>query len=548
VKAHDEIRAALVRAAERLGAPGAAVTLERPRDPAHGDIATNLALTLAKTLKAQPRAVADRLVAALELPAGVVHRVEVAGPGFINFHLAPDGFSDVLRAVLAAGDRYGRGAVAEPLAVNVEFVSANPTGPLHVGHGRGAALGDGIAALLEWRGHRVTREFYVNDAGAQVDKAAQSLWARVQQRQGGGRAAAIPEGGYHGAYLEELAEGVLAKEGKGFADLPAEEGIRRCRTIVVLSQRAEQDEDLREFGVRFDVVFSESEVYRQGLIEATLDELRRRGHVFESEGALWLRTTAFGDDKDRVLRKRDGSYTYLLPDVAYHRTKRERGFARAIDIWGADHHGYVTRMQAALQALGVPPEFFHAELVQLVRVMRGGEEVRFSKRTGDFVALRDLFTETGVDAARYFFLMRRGDAQFVFDVDLARSRTEENPVFYVQMAHARMSGIFRVADRAPESVTAEGVELGALTQPEEADLLRELAAFPTVVARAADALEPHRITGYLEGLARIAHAWYHKYRVLGEPAEAARLVLARAVRQVLANGLTLLGIHAPDRM
>jgi len=548
VKAHDEIRAALVRAAERLGAPGAAVTLERPRDPAHGDVATNLALTLARTLRAQPRVVADRLVAGLELPAGVVHRVEVAGPGFINFHLAPDGLSEVLRAVLAAGDRYGRVAVAEPLAVNVEFVSANPTGPLHVGHGRGAALGDGIAALLEWRGHRVTREFYVNDAGAQVDKAAQSLWARVQQRQGGGRAAEIPEGGYHGAYLEELAEGVLAKEGKGFADLPAEEGIRRCRTIVVLSQRAEQDEDLREFGVRFDVVFSESEIYRQGLIEATLDELRRRGHVFESEEALWLRTTVFGDDKDRVLRKRDGSYTYLLPDVAYHRTKRERGFARAIDIWGADHHGYIPRMRAALQALGVPPEFFHVELVQLVRVMRGGEEVRFSKRTGDFVALRDLFTETGVDAARYFFLMRRGDAQFVFDVDLARSRTEENPVYYVQMAHARMSGIFRVADRAPESVTAEGVELGALTQPEEADLLKELAAFPTVVARAADALEPHRITGYLEGLARIAHAWYHKYRVLGEPEEAARLVLARAVRQVLANGLTLLGIHAPDRM
>ncbi len=548
MKAHDEIRAALVRAAERLGAPGAAVTLERPRDPAHGDVATNLALTLARTLRAQPRVVADRLVAGLELPAGVVHRVEVAGPGFINFHLAPDGLSEVLRAVLAAGDRYGRVAVAEPLAVNVEFVSANPTGPLHVGHGRGAALGDGIAALLEWRGHRVTREFYVNDAGAQVDKAAQSLWARVQQRQGGGRAAEIPEGGYHGAYLEELAEGVLAKEGKGFADLPAEEGIRRCRTIVVLSQRAEQDEDLREFGVRFDVVFSESEIYRQGLIEATLDELRRRGHVFESEEALWLRTTVFGDDKDRVLRKRDGSYTYLLPDVAYHRTKRERGFARAIDIWGADHHGYIPRMRAALQALGVPPEFFHVELVQLVRVMRGGEEVRFSKRTGDFVALRDLFTETGVDAARYFFLMRRGDAQFVFDVDLARSRTEENPVYYVQMAHARMSGIFRVADRAPESVTAEGVELGALTQPEEADLLKELAAFPTVVARAADALEPHRITGYLEGLARIAHAWYHKYRVLGEPEEAARLVLARAVRQVLANGLTLLGIHAPDRM
>ncbi|MGH7646016.1 MAG: arginine--tRNA ligase [Gemmatimonadales bacterium] len=539
---------ALVRAAERLGAPDAAVALERPRDPAHGDVATNLALTLAKTLKAAPRALADRLVAALDLPPGVVDRIEVAGPGFINFHLAPDGLGDVLRTVLAAGDRYGRVAAPEPVAVNVEFVSANPTGPLHVGHGRGAALGDAIAALLEWRGHRVTREFYVNDAGAQVDKAAQSLWARVQQRREGSRAAEIPEGGYHGAYLEELAEGVLAKEGQGFADLPAEEGIRRCRTIVVRSQRAEQDADLREFGVRFDVVFWESEVYRQGLIEATLDELRRRGHVFEAEGALWLRTTAFGDDKDRVLRKRDGSYTYLLPDIAYHRTKRERGFARAIDIWGADHHGYVPRMQAGLRALGLPPDFFHAEIVQLARVMRGGEEVRFSKRTGEFVALRDLFSETGVDAARYFFLMRRGDAQFVFDVDLARSRTEENPVFYVQMAHARMSGIFRVADRAPDSATAEGVDLGLLTEPEEAELLKELAAFPTVAARAADALEPHRITGYLEGLARVAHAWYHKVRVLGEPEEAARLVLARAVRQVLANGLTLLGIRAPDRM
>ncbi len=546
MKAHDEIRAALVRAAERLGAPGVAVALERPRDPAHGDIATNLALALAKTLKAPPRAVADRLVAALELPPGVVDRIEVAGPGFINFHLAPDGLGDVLRAVLAAGERYGAVPAAEPLAINVEFVSANPTGPLHVGHGRGAALGDAIAALLERRGHRVTREFYVNDAGVQVDKAAQSLWARVQQRRG--RAAEIPEGGYHGAYLQELAEGVLAREGQGFADLPAEEGIRRCRTIVVLSQRAEQDEDLREFGVRFAVVFSESEVYRQGLLEAALEELRRRGHVFESAGALWLRTTAFGDDKDRVLRKRDGAYTYLLPDIAYHRSKHERGFARAIDIWGADHHGYVPRMRAGLQALGLPPEFFHAEIVQLVRVMRGGEEVRFSKRTGEFVTLRDLFTETGVDAARYFFLMRRGDAQFVFDVDLARSRTEENPVFYVQMAHARMSGIFRVAGRAPESAAAEGADLGVLTQPEEADLLKELAAFPGTVARAADALEPHRITAYLEGLARIAHAWYHKSRVLGEPEEAARLVLARAVRQVLANGLTLLGISAPDRM
>jgi arginyl-tRNA synthetase len=300
--------------------------------------------------------------------------------------------------------------------------------------------------------------------------------------------------------------------------------------------------------VRFDVVFNESELYRQGAIEQALAELAQGGHTFEEDGALWLRTTAFGDDKDRVLRKRDGTYTYLVPDIAYHRNKHERGFQRAIDVWGADHHGYTPRMQAALRALGYPQDFLHVEIVQLVRVMRGGEEVRFSKRAGDFVSLRDLFEETGVDAARYFFLMRRGDSQFVFDVDLAKSQTEENPVFYVQMAHARMTGIFRVAERSADSVTSQGVDLGVLDEADELDLIKELAEFPAIVEGAAAALEPHRITGYLEGLARIAHGWYHKYRVLGEPEEAARLVLARAVRQVLANGLTLLGINAPERM
>ena len=548
MKAHDTIRAALVQAAARLGVSvtASAVELERPRDPAHGDVATNLALALAKSLKQPPRAVAERLVAALELPPGPVRKVEIAGPGFINFFLAEAQLASVLEAILAAGERYGRSDPGNGVRVNVEFVSANPTGPLHVGHGRGAALGDAIAALLEGTGHAVVREFYVNDAGTQIDKLARSLWARVQQRVG--RDVQVPEGGYHGDYLIELAEGILAREGRAFADLPQEEGIGRCRSIGVLSQRAEQDEDLREFGVRFDVIYFESELYRGQLIERTLADLTRRGYTYEQDGALWLRTTAFGDDKDRVLRKSDGTYTYLLPDIAYHRHKRERGFARAIDVWGADHHGYVPRLQAGMKALGYPEDFFHAEIVQLVRVMRGGEEVRFSKRTGDFVMLRDLFEETGVDAARYFFLMRRGDSQFVFDVDLAKSQTEENPVFYVQMAHARMSGIFRVAARAPESATPDGVDLAALTEPEELDLMKTLADFPGLVAGAAAALEPHRITGYLETLARLAHGWYHKFRVLGEPQERARLVLARAVRQVLANGLALLGIAAPDRM
>ena len=547
MKAHDEIVRGLRDAAHKIGVSSLPeFKYETPRDPSHGDGATNLALVIAKGLGKPPRAVAEDLVRALTLPQGIVKKIEIAGPGFINFFLAEDQLAAVLATVHALGERFGRGDTGRGAKVNVEFVSANPTGPLHVGHGRGAALGDAIAALLDWTGYGVTREFYVNVAGTQIDKLARSLWARVQQAVG--RAAEVPDGGYHGEYLVELAERILAREGRAFADLPEPEGLRRCRTIGVQSQRAEQEEDLREFGVRFDVIFFESQLYQERLIEQTLADLAQRGHTYERDGALWLRSTAFGDDKDRVLRKSDGSYTYLLPDIAYHRHKRARGFAKAIDIWGADHHGYVARVQAAMLALGYPDDFFHAEIVQLVRVMRGGEEVRFSKRTGEFVTLRDLLQETGVDAVRFFFLMRRADSQFVFDVDLAKSQTEENPVFYVQMAHARMSGIFRVAARDPASLPPAPVDGSVLTQPEELDLLKELAAFPGVVARAAETLEPHRITGYLEGLARIAHAWYHKYRVLGEPEERERLALAAAVRRVLANGLGLLGITAPERM
>jgi arginyl-tRNA synthetase len=547
LKPQEVLEPALRRAAAAIGASAdLPFALGPTRDPAHGDFATNLALVLAKSLGRKPREVADALVAKLELAPGFVEKIEIAGPGFINFFLQGGQLAQVIRDVLARGQDYGRATVGAGRKVNVEFVSANPTGPLHVGHGRGAALGDAIATVLDWTGWDVTREFYVNDAGNQIDKLAQSLWARIQQQVG--RHAGIPEGGYQGQYLVELAEGVLAREGKSFADLPEALGLQRCRTIGVMSQRAEQDVDLRDFGVRFDVVCAESTLYTQGLVERTLQALERAGHVFEQDGALWLRTTTFGDDQDRVLRKRDGTYTYFMPDIAYHRDKRERGFARAIDVWGADHHGYAPRMRAAMIALGYPEDFFHAEIVQLVRVMRGGTEVRFSKRAGDFVTLRELFEDAGIDAARYFFLMRRGDGQFTFDVDLARSQTEDNPVYYVQMAHARLSGIFRVAGRAPESVTADGADLAALEQPEEVELLKQVRAFPDVVARAADTLEPHRITGFLEGLARVVHAWYHKFRVLGEPEELPRLVLARATRQVLANGLTILGIRAPDRM
>ena len=543
----DRIREALTRVAAELGVPEAEFVLERPRDAGHGDLATNLAMVLARPLRANPRHLAHQVVESLALPVSVVERTEIAGPGFINFWLAPDQLDADLQAILAAGPAYGRHDVGRGTKVNVEFVSANPTGPLHVGHGRGAALGDGVAALLEWTGHEVVREFYVNDAGVQIDKLALSLWARVQQA--AGRTAELPEGGYHGEYLSELAAAVLAREGPQLANLPGDAGVARARDLALLAMREEQDEDLRVFGVRFDRHSSEVELYRSGEVEHGLAVLGEKGLTYESDGALWLRTTDFGDDKDRVLRKSDGSYTYLVPDIAYHVGKFERGFRHAIDVWGADHHGYVPRMRAVLRALGYPDDFFDAKIVQLVKVVRGGEEVRMSKRSGEFVTLRDLFEEVGVDAARYFFLMRRGESGLVFDVDLAKSQTEENPVFYVQMAHARMSGIFRVAGRKPEEATGT-VTPEALPAEQDQELLKKLGAFPEVVLRAAQEREPHRITGYLEELARVAHGWYHHCRVLGEPSavEHGRLVLARAARQVLANGLAILGCSAPDRM
>jgi len=524
------------------------VVLDRPREQAHGDLATNLAMRLAKPLRRPPREVAEAVLARLDLPAGLVARMEIAGPGFINFWLADAALHDVLRMVLRDGQRYGRSDVGRGRRVNVEFVSANPTGPLHVGHGRGAALGDAIASLLEATGHEVTREFYVNDAGVQIDRLARSVWARVQQAVG--RAAEIPEGGYHGAYLVTLAEQILAQDGAAVADLPEEEGLARCRGIAVRTQREEQDRDLADFGVRFDVIALESAVYADELIAETLEALDAGGLLYQKDGALWLETSRFGDAKDRVLRKRDGTYTYFLPDIAYHRTKIQRRFDLAIDVWGADHHGYVPRMRAALEALGAPRGFFDVVIVQLVKVMRHGTEVRFSKRSGEFVTLRDLYEETGVDAARYFFLMRRGDAQFVFDIDLATRQSEENPVYYVQYAHTRMAGIFRTAGLVPEQIDGEDADLAALTEDLEQDLIKQLAAFPGAVAKAAEALEPHRIVSYLEELARLVNAWYHHHRVLGvgDALERARLVLARAAQTVLRNGLELLGVTAPERM
>lgn len=544
----DAIRGELARVAAALGAPETPFVLERPRDAGHGDLATNLAMLLARARKISPRIVAEEVMATLAFPEGVVSRIEIAGPGFINFWLAQDHLASALATIIQAGPDYGRDTFGAGVSVNVEFVSANPTGPLHVGHGRGAALGDGIAALLEWTGHRVVREFYINDAGVQIDRLVESLWARIQQVRGA-TTTTIPDGGYHGEYLVEAADRAVAELDSTLLGGPLEAVAPRLRQYILTLQRAEQDELLGDFGVRFDVHSSEQAFYDDGRVETTLAELAAKGLTYEKEGALWLRTEEHGDDKDRVLRKSDGSLTYLVPDIAYHRDKHQRNFHRVIDVWGADHHGYIPRMRAALRALGYPDDFFEVAMVQLVKVVKDGEEVRMSKRAGDYVTLRELLEWVGPDAARYFFLMRKGETPFVFDVDLARKQTDENPVFYVQMAHARMSGLFRVAGITPEDAGAIA-DLSALPAPEDAELLKLLTRFPEIVAGAARAREPHRITGYLEDLARSAHHWYHHCRVLGEPAatERARLVLARSARIVLGNGLRLLGLTAPDRM
>ena len=543
----DLLRAELIRAAQSLGAPADVdPVIERPRDPAFGDWATNLAMTLAKPLGRKPRDLAAAIVERLDFRRAGISGAEIAGPGFINFRVAADVFAEGLRALIAAGDEYGRSNAGEGRAVNVEFVSANPTGPLHVGIGRLAALGDAISALLAASGWRVTREFYYNDAGAQIVNLALSVQARVRQL--GGAEAALPEGGYHGEYIRDLAQRYIDEHSSD----PSANDLDAVRQFAVRELRKEQDRDLQAFGVKFDVYYLESSLYDDGRVAQTVDELVGAGHTYEKDGALWLETTDFGDDKDRVMRKSDGTFTYFVPDVAYHVSKWERGFKRAINVHGADHHSTVTRVRVGLQALGsgIPEGYPEYVLHQMVTVMRGGEEMKISKRAGSYVTVRDLVDEVGRDAVRYFFLMRKGDSQLVFDVDVARAQSEENPVYYIQMAHARMSGIFRVGEIDAASITGADVDLSVLTLPEEQELIKALLDYPALVAGAAAALEPHRVATYLHDTAGKAHLWYHKAHVLGEPEPImrARLVLARATQSVLHTGLALLGITAPTRM
>jgi arginyl-tRNA synthetase len=544
------LRAELVRAAQSLGAPDSVEpVVERPRDPSFGDWATSLAMVLAKPLGIKPRDLAQSIIERIDFARAGISAADIAGPGFINFRVSADVFSEGLRAVIAAGEHYGKSNAGQQRSVNVEFVSANPTGPLHVGHGRQAALGDALSSLLTATGWRVTREFYYNDAGAQILNLALSVQARVRQL--GGVDVALPEGGYHGEYIRDLAQRYIDEHSSD----PNADDLDFVRQFAVRELRKEQDRDLQAFGVKFDVYFLESSLYADGRVDDAIDRLVAAGHTYEKDGALWLRTTEFGDDKDRVMRRsaeKGGEPTYFLPDVAYHITKWERGFKRAINVQGADHHSTVTRVRVGLQALGIeiPKGYPDYVLHQMVTVMRAGEEVKISKRAGSYVTVRDLIDEVGRDAVRYFFLMRKGDSQLVFDVDVARAQSDENPVYYIQMAHARVCGIFRVGEIDAESVTGVDVDLSVLSLPEEQELTKALLDYPSLVAGAAEALEPHRVATYLHDTASKIHLWYHKAHVLNEPEPImrARLVLARASQLVLRNGLALLGIAAPDRM
>ncbi len=535
--------------------------VERPKTREHGDFASNAAMLLAKHpdksgARRNPRALAQALVAALPASEDIA-KVDIAGPGFINFHMSAAAYQREVAAALQQGEAYGRNLSGAGKMVGVEYVSANPTGPLHVGHGRAAAIGDCIARLLQANGWNTLREFYYNDAGVQIENLALSVQARAKGLKPDD--AGWPEAGYRGDYIQDVADAYLqgqTVESDGQSITAAGDADNRdaIRRFAVAALRCEQNSDLAAFGVSFDTYFLESSLYEGGKVAETVARLTATGHTYEEGGALWLRSTDFGDDKDRVMRKSDGTFTYFLPDVAYHLSKWQRGYGRAITELGADHHGSLARVKAGLQALdvGIPEGWPEYVLHQMVTVMRGGEEVKLSKRAGSYLTLRDLIEEAGRDATRWFLIARKPDSQLTFDIDLARQQSNDNPVFYVQYAHARVCSLLRQAvEKGYAYDQGNGLaQLAALEDDTSLLLMVELSRFPEVVENAGQLLEPHLIAQYLRELAYAFHTWYHATPVLVEDANVrdARLALACAARQVLANGLALLGVSAPEKM
>ncbi|RBA24484.1 arginine--tRNA ligase [Herminiimonas fonticola] len=550
------------------------VTLERPRDPTHGDVACNLAMQIAKPLKKNPREVAQALVAALlDNPANrdLIESAEIAGPGFINLRLSAASRQGVVKAVLQQGAQYGKSNLGANKKVIIEFVSANPTGPLHVGHGRQGALGDAMSSLFDAQGYAVTREFYYNDAGVQIATLATSVQARAKGLKPG--LEGWPESAYNGDYIQDIANDFIAKKTVSASDgLPVTasgniDDIESIRAFAVAYLRREQDLDLLAFGVKFDNYYLESSLYNDGKVEQTVNALIKADKTYELDGALWLRTTDYRDDKDRVMKKSDGTYTYFVPDVAYHTVKWQRGFTQAINVQGSDHHGTIARVRAGLQALdiGIPQGYPDYVLHKMVTVMKNGEEVKISKRAGSYVTLRDLIEwsngetaegETrdltrGRDAVRFFLISRKADTEFVFDVDVALTQSDENPVYYVQYAHARICSVLKQAEGADfDEAALVNVDLSPLTAPREASLLAKLAEYPETLQKALEELGPHQVAFYLRDLAGELHSYYNAERVLVDDValKMARIALMHATRQVLRNGLALIGVSAPTRM
>lgn len=547
------VRRAALAASEALGLDPAQplpdFVVEVPKEKEHGDFATNLALLLARSARRPPREIAEAIAARLDLRGTRVKETRIAGPGFINFYLDDGWLRLVLPEIERAGDAYGSSNLGGGRKVQVEFVSANPTGLLHMGNARGAALGDSIASVLAFAGFDVTREFYINDTGQQIENLALSVEARYLQELG--YDVAVPEGGYHGEDLIATARRFLAEHGAGLADASPEERRAALLEYTLREKLSAIKASLAAFGVEFDVWFSERTLHEAGAVRRVIEELDARGYIYAKDGALWFKASAFGADKDEVLVRQNGMPTYFAADIAYHKNKFDRGFHRVIDIWGADHHGHVARMKGALAALGYDPAALDVVLMQLVRLYRGGEIVRMSKRTGQYVTLDELLEEVGRDAARYFFVMRSADSHLDFDLDLAKQRSNENPVYYIQYAHARIQSILRqLAARGGSCPAAAEVDLGLLQEGAEKALIRRLADFPDEVAIAALELAPHRIALYAHDVAGLFHSFYNAYRVLGagEGLEEARLVLVRCTGIVLRNAVRLIGVHAPDRM
>ncbi len=539
------------------------LNLDAPKRPEWGDLASTVAMSLAPLEHKAPHDIAQIIAENLPQREQLFERVDIVRPGFLNLTVKPALWQEALREIESQGTAYGRANLGQGRRVLVEYVSANPTGPLHVGHGRGAAVGQAVAGLLEAVGYDVVREYYINDAGLQMKRLGASVYARYRELSG--QAVEFPEDGYHGGYITAVAERIKQHLSGTDENRMSVHDEAQCLALAYRDLLGHIQDDLKSFGIEFQSWFSEASLLESKAVERVLEELKSRHLLFEQEGAWWFRSSSFGDEKDRVVKKQDGEYTYLASDIAYHRDKLQRGYNLLIDVWGADHHGYIPRMQAVMQAYGYPKECLQVVLVQLVKLLRAGVEVKMSKRAGEFITMREVIDEVGADAAKFFFLMRDPNTHLEFDLELAKQRSAENPVYYVQYAHARICSLWRVAAaRGIICPSAAQTDLTVLTDPDELGLIRKLSAYPEVLQASAAAFEPHRVTYYLQQLAALLHTFYNKHRILPSEGDqesairqsegpmrkrtAARLVLMRGVQQVLRNGFAVLGISAPEQM